>query len=141
MRGRSGGYLAGLVAAALGFVASAGLSVIWVLSQSPSWAVVMPTGSWTVVTRTGLFQFVLVTAGSVILTTYALSLAITDIVLKALRVRGSPAYALLALTLAGALLVVPLMLFNPNSNPAYYSALVLPGAAIGGAVLGHFRRG
>lgn len=127
---RRGGYFAGLVAAVLGFVASAVLAVLWAISVDSS----------TKMTPVSLLQFVLVNAGPVIVPIYALCLAVTDLVLKALRVRGPRAYVLLDLAFVGALMVVPLILLNPAQQAHVFLVLFLPGAAIGGAVLGHFRR-
>lgn len=127
---RRGGYWAGLASGAAGFVGTVACSV----------AHVVALGGDPRYTPAGLFQFAMVAAGPPIVVGYAISLAVADGVLRMIRLDGRAAYAGLTMTVATLLLSVPTWLANPDKHPTYIFVLVVPGALIGGLVLGGFRR-
>ena len=83
--------------------------------------------------------YALAGAGPIVTATYAVSLWIADAVLKLLKAQSVAAYTAMVVALSISGLIVPVMLRNPGDNPSYYFLFVLPGALVGGAVLGRRR--
>lgn len=127
---RRGGYLAGLASGALAFVASGLLAVVWAFSVSTT-----PD-----FTPEGVLVLILAGVGPAALVTYAISLALVDAILRAFAAGGRALYAGLCPILPTLLLILPAWVARPGSHPIYYAILILPGAVVGGAVLGGFRR-
>lgn len=126
---RRGGYPAALAAAALGFVISIVLVDAWAFAHTQT----------TPYTPLGIFLYALVGVGPFALINYAIVLAIAAILLRTLRVGGPVAHALVCLLLSLPVVVTPFLMPQSGRGLGFIAAFILPGAVVGGLVLGAFR--
>jgi hypothetical protein len=90
-------------------------------------------------TPLGIFLYAFVGVGPFALINYAIVLAIAATLLRTLRVGGSVAHALLCLLLSLPVVVTPYLMDQSARGQGFIAAFILPGAVVGGLVLGAFR--
>lgn len=127
---RRGGYWAGLLGAAVGFVGSAILTVAYAFATSGA-------GN---LTPGGVLLLISVKVALPAMLTYAISLGLVDALLRIVRLGGRTPYAVLCPIIPALLLIAPAWAARPIPQTLYLLPLILPGAIVGGLVLGGFRR-